>query len=215
MQIAIIGGTGKEGRAIAQRWAMAGHDVRLGSRDEARGRETAQLLAASGLQGTIEGGDNAWAVENAQVALLAVPYSAHRSTLIELKNALNGKILVDITVPLRPPQVRTVNLPEGRSAALEAQALLGPTVRVVATLHHVSSTHLADVNHIIPCDVLACSDDQDALDLVLNLLTDLGARAFDAGSLTNSIALESLTPVLLHLGRRYKNPGMGIRLVQE
>ena len=215
MHIAIIGGTGKEGRAIAHRWLLAGHDIALGSRDAERGKATAKELVALGLKGNVEGGDNLWAAQQAELALLAIPYAAHHTTLTELKEALRGKILIDITVPLKPPQVRTVHLPAGQSAALEAQALLGSEVRVVATLHHVSSTHLADTEHPLPCDILTCSDDSAALDLVLKLLNDLGAQAFDAGPLQNSIALESLTPVLLHLGRRYKSPGMGIRLTQD
>lgn len=211
MRIAVIGGTGKEGRGISLRWARAGHEVRLGSRDAARGEATAaELKGESAL--ALSGGSNSWALDDAEVALLAVPYGAHASTLGELKEKLQGKVLVDITVPLKPPAVRTVNLPDGGSAALEAQALLGDGVKVVATLHHVSATHLAEPEHTIDCDVLACSDDQQALDTVLKLLEDLGVRGFDAGKLRNSIALESITPVLLHLNRRYKRPGVGIRL---
>jgi len=118
---------------------------------------------------------------------------------------------VDITVPLKPPAVRTVHLPEGRSAALEAQALLGPGVRVVAAMHHVSAVHLADIEHAIDCDVLACGDDATALETALSLIADLGVRAFDAGPLANAVALESLTPVLLHMNKRYKGVGVGVR----
>jgi NADPH-dependent F420 reductase len=118
---------------------------------------------------------------------------------------------VDITVPLKPPKVRRVHLPEGRAAALEAQAILGPGTKVVAALHHVSSVHLADPAHAIECDVLVCSDDEDAKRAVLGLIGDLGLRALDAGPLENAIALESLTPVLLHLNKTYGSAGTGIR----
>jgi NADPH-dependent F420 reductase len=104
-----------------------------------------------------------------------------------------------------------VSLPEGKAAALEAQALLGADTRVVAALHHVSAVHLSDLEHLIDCDVLACSDDRAALEAVIGLIQDLGTRAFDAGPLVNAIALESLTPLLLHLNRRYKSAGAGIR----
>ena len=118
---------------------------------------------------------------------------------------------MDITVPLKPPEVRKVTLPPGKAAALEAQALLGSGVPVVAALHHLSAVHLADLDHPLECDVLACSDYPDALARVLPLIESLGTRALDAGPLANAVALESLTPVLLHLNRRYKSPGAGIR----
>ena len=210
MKIAIVGGTGKEGRGMAVRWAKAGHAVFLGSRDAARARATAdELFAQAGHP--LEGGDNREAVAAADVVVLSVPYTAHAETLGMLQEHLRGKILVDITVPLKPPDVRRVNLPEGRAAALEAQALLGASVRVVAALQHVSAVHLADLEHPIDCDVLACSDDADALQVVLGLIQDLGTRGLDAGPLANAVALESLTPVLLHLNRKYKSSGAGIR----
>lgn len=211
MNIAIVGGTGKEGQGMAARWAKAGHRVHIGSRDAERARGAAdQLSARAGA--TIAGGDNGWAVAQADVVVLSVPYSAHAETLRGLATALDGKILIDITVPLVPPAVTRVSLPPGQSAAIEAQTLLGQGVKVVAALHHVSATHLAELDHALDCDVLACSDHKDALEVVLGLLGDLGARAFHAGALANSVALESLTPVLLHLGRKYKRPGIGVRL---
>lgn len=210
MKIAIVGGTGKEGRGMAMRWARAGHAVFIGSRDSARARATAdELFEQVGRQ--LKGGDNREAVAGADVVILSVPYSAHAETLLTLKDALAGKIVVDITVPLKPPDVRRVNVPAGKAAALETQALLGAGSRVVAALHHVSAVHLSDLDHAIDCDVLACSDDPDALLVVLGIIEDLGTRAFDAGPLANAVALESLTPVLLHLNRKYKSPGAGIR----
>lgn len=212
MKIAVIGGTGKEGRGLALRWARAGHTVLLGSRDPARAQAmTAELAAAVG-RGELIGGDNRWAVAGAGIVVLAIPYTAHRDTLTSLKTSLGGKILIDITVPIEPPHVRQVHLPKGQSAALEAQQLLGPDVRVVATLHHVSASHLADPDHGIDCDVLACSDDAEALATVLQLVGDLNLRGLDAGPLRNAVALEALTPVLLHLNRRYKSRGAGIRI---
>jgi hypothetical protein len=210
MNIAIVGGTGKEGRGMAMRWAKAGHAVFIGSRDAARARAAAdELFEQVGRQ--LNGGDNHAAVAGADVVILSVPYSAHAETLRGLKDALVGKIVVDITVPLKPPNVRRVNVPEGKAAALETQTILGAGARVVAALHHVSSVHLSDLDHAIDCDVLACSDDADALQIVMALIEELGTRALDAGPLANAVALESLTPVLLHLNRRYKSPGAGIR----
>lgn len=207
MRIAVIGGTGKEGRGLAIRWARAGHQVVVGSRDRERARAFAREVSDGH---PLEGDDNAGACRMAEVAVLSVPYAAHAETLSGLKAELSGKILVDLTVPLKPPQVRKVNLPAGRAAALEAQALLGPTTRVVAALHHVSSAHLGDPSHAVDCDVLVCGDDEGARSTVITLIRDLGTRGLDAGPLENAIALESLTPVLLHLNKTYKT-NSGVR----
>jgi NADPH-dependent F420 reductase len=212
MRIAVLGGTGKEGRGLALRWAKAGHDVVLGSREADRARAKAEEL--SSLSGkTVRGSDNASAAAGAEVVLLSVPYAGHAALLSELRSVLQGRIVIDITVPLQPPRVREVHLPAGQAAALEAQALLGPGVRVVAALHHVSSIHLGDLDHALEGDVLVCSDDEAARALVVELVGDLGMRALDAGPLRNAIALESLTPVLLHINKKYKVEGTAIRFV--
>jgi NADPH-dependent F420 reductase len=119
---------------------------------------------------------------------------------------------VDITVPVQPPKVRSVNLPDGQAAALEARALLNEGTRLVAALHHISSEHLSNPEHTFDCDVLVCGDDKQARAAVIALISDLGLRGIDAGVLKNAIALESLTPVLLHINRRYKSVGSGIRI---
>lgn len=211
MRIGIIGGTGSEGKGLALRWARAGHDVCIGSRDGARGEKAAAELTEQGF-GTIGGSDQAGCTADADLVVLSVPYSAHADTLSALKETLQGHVLVDITVPLKPPKVREVHLPEGQSAALEAQALLGEGVRVVAGIHHVGAAHLNEVEALLEGDVLMCSNDQEALDLALGLAEDLGVRALDAGKLKNAVALESLTPVLLHINRKYKAPGAGLHI---
>jgi len=216
MRIGIVGGTGREGRGLGLRWAAKGHEVVLGSRDAARAQEkaaelTATLGALGERAGRVTGGSNEDAARAGEICVLTVPYAAHAETLRGLTEALSGRILVDITVPLQPPKVTRVHLPPGRSAALEAQALLGPSVRVVATLHHVSSAHLGEADHAIDCDVLTCGDDPAAREAVIALLADLGLRGLDAGPLDNAVALEALTPVLLHLNRKYKtNTGLRI-----
>jgi NADPH-dependent F420 reductase len=211
MRIGVIGGTGREGRGLALRWARAGHQVTIGSRDAARASERAAELAPSAAPGSIAGGDNAFAARESEVVVLTVPYAAHAETLTGLKDALAGRVLVDITVPLRPPKVTVVSLPAGRSAALEAQAIVGPGTPVAAALHHVSSAHLGDPEHAIDCDVLVCADDERAKAAAIDLVKDLGLRGLDAGPLVNAIAAESLTPLLLHLNKRYKSTGVGVR----
>lgn len=211
MKIGIVGGTGREGRGLAVRWAKAGHDVFIGSRVTERGRDkAAEFSEEFGV--TVQGADNVSACNYGELIVVTVPYSAHRPTFESIKDAVGSKIVVDITVPLQPPKVRSVNLPKGEAAALEARAILGEDARLVAALHHISSEHLSDPKHSFDCDVLVCSDDKDARAAVIDLIGDLGLRAIDAGVLRNAIALESLTPVLLHINRCYKSVGSGIRI---
>jgi 8-hydroxy-5-deazaflavin:NADPH oxidoreductase len=208
MRLGIVGGTGKLGSGLAQRWARAGHSIVLGSRDAAKAQAHAEALAAKGL--AVEGGDNVWAARQGELIVLTVPYGAHGDTVRAIAEALAGKVLVDVTVPLVPPKVSRVNLPSGLAAALETQQLVGPSTPVVAALHHVSAAHLADPAHAIECDVLVASDDAPAKAVTIGLLRDLGLRGLDAGPLVNAIALESLTPVLIHMNRIYKSQGTGV-----
>jgi NADPH-dependent F420 reductase len=211
MRLGVIGGAGKAGLGLCLRWAKAGHEVTMGSRDAARARAVAEeLSAAHGV--AIAGADNEQACRAAELVVLSVPYAAQHETLDQLASALAGKVLLVLTVPLVPPRVREVQLPAGGSAAQEAAAQLGGAARVVAGLHHVSSTHLADLAHTLDCDVLLCGDDATAKQQVAALIEELGTRAFDAGPLCNAVALESMTPVLLYLNRRYKGDGAGIRI---
>lgn len=199
------------------RWAKAGHDVVIGSRVASRGAYRAAELSKEFDLTTLTGTDNEGACAS-DVIVLSVPYSGHRETLTALKPLLAGKTLVDITVPLKPPKVRKVHLPEGKSAALEAATLLNPegtepenAVAVVATMHHVSSGHLIDVDHKIDCDVLVCGK-KGARDVIIELVSDLGMRGLDAGPLANAVALESMTPVLLYMNKKYRSHGTGIRI---
>jgi 8-hydroxy-5-deazaflavin:NADPH oxidoreductase len=210
MRIGLVGGTGKEGRGLAMRWARAGHEVIIGSRDAARAQESAaELTARAGVP--IRGGDNLAAADT-DVVVLSVPYGAQAATLTELRGALAGKIVLDLVVPLQPPQVTRVHVPDGKAAALEAQAILGDGARVVGALHHVSSTHLADLEHPMRGDVLVVGDDEAARGIVIGLCDDLGMRGLDAGPLVNAVALEAMTPVLLYMGKRYKRPGLGVTI---
>ena len=211
MRIAIVGGTGKEGRGLVVRWARKGHDIIIGSRAIERAIESA-TDAGDVSPGSVIGEQFVDAAAHGEIVVLAVPYSVHGDVLRAIKPGLAGKVLIDITVPVKPPKVSQVNLPDGQAAALEAQAILGPETPVAATLHHISSVHLGDLEHPVDCDALYCSDDPKAKDIVASLLRDLGLRPVDAGPLRNAIALESLTPVLLYINRTNKIPGAGIRI---
>lgn len=211
MKIGIVGGTGREGRGLAVRWAKAGHDVFIGSRQAEKGKaKAAELADEFGV--AVKGADNIAACNHGDLIVVTVPYSAHRATFESIKDAIGNKIIVDITVPLQPPKVRSVNLPEGNAAALEARGYLHEDARLVAALHHISSEHLSDPGYDFDCDVLVCGDDKDARADVISVVSDLGLRGVDAGVLKNAVALESMTPVLLHINRRYKVVGSGIRI---
>ena len=211
MKIGIVGGTGREGRGLAVRWAKAGHDVCIGSRQAEKGEaKAAEFSEEFGV--TIQGSDNIAACNHGEIIIVTVPYGAHRPTFESIRDAVGDKVVVDITVPLQPPKVRSVNLPEGNAAALEARGYLADGARLVAALHHISSEHLSDPEHTFDCDVLVCGDDKEARAAVIGVVSDLGLRGVDAGVLKNAVALESLTPVLLHINRRYKSVGSGIRI---
>ena len=179
-KIAVLGGTGKEGAGLALRWANAGHSIMIGSRSPERAKEAAAAINARIGADRVEGADNAAAAASGDIVVLTVPYAAQLATLREIRTALAGKILVDVTVPLVPPQVGRVQLPEGGSAVVAAQAMLGPGVRVVSAFQNVSAELLADLGHTIDCDVLVCGDDREARAQVIALAQDAGMRAFHA-----------------------------------
>jgi NADPH-dependent F420 reductase len=210
--IAVIGGSGAEGSGLALRWAKAGYRVLLGSRGLERATAKAAELNALLGENRVEGLINSQAAERAEIIVLTVPYAAQLPTLRELKPALAGKILIDVTVPLVPPRVSRVQLPEGDSAVVIAQRELGPQVRVVAAFQNVSAHHLMDLEHAVDCDVLVCGDDKDAREAVVALAAAIGLRGLHAGPLANSAAAEALTSLLIFMNRHYKSPGSGIRI---
>lgn len=211
--IAVLGGTGKEGSGLAFRWANAGYTVIVGSRTADRAAAAAaelnKLLAG---RATVTGLCNIDAAKAAAIAVLALPYAAQCPTAMGLKDALEGKILIDVTVPLNPPKVDRVCLPEGGSAVLRLQNDLGAGVRVVSAFQNVSAVHLKDLSHRIDCDVLVCGDDADAREQAVQLAEAAGMVAWHAGALANSAASEALTSVLIAINKRYKVPGSGIRI---
>lgn len=210
--IAILGGTGKEGSGLAMRWALHGYRVIIGSRDAQRAVDRAAELNSQIGNDYLTGMANLEAAQAADIVVLSVPYTAHQATLDGAKSALAGKILIDLTVPLQPPQVRTVHLPAGKAAGLEAQAMLGDAVRVVSAFQNVSAEKLKDPDTVVDCDVLVCGDDAEAKTQTIQLVEAAGMRGLDAGPLANAVAVESLTPVLLYINKAYKVKGAGIRI---
>ncbi len=215
-KIGILGGTGPEGSGLASRWAAAGEHIVIGSRDPNRAAETARLLRARiGSSATIEGADNASAVNQCEVAVLTVPFSGHAALLKQLKPHWKpGQILIDATVPLAAAvggaPSRMLSVWQG-SAAQQTRELVSASVAVAAAFHNVSAELLAK-NGPVDCDILVCSDDDEAKRVATELAEKIpGARAINGGKLENSRIVESITALLIGLNVRYKVHTAGIR----
>ncbi|NLE83123.1 MAG: NADPH-dependent F420 reductase [Chloroflexi bacterium] len=211
--LGIIGGTGKEGSGLAYRWALAGHKVIIGSRNEEKALQAvAALRERIGDQKVeLSGSTNAEAVNACDIAVLTVPFSAHASTLEGLKAELQGKLLIDVCVPLMPPKVTKVQMPPEGSAALQAKAILGPDVQVVDAFQTISFEHLLSGEEI-DCDVLVAGGNKAARETVISLAEDIGLKAWDAGVIENTVVVEGLTSILIGLNLKYKVPSAGIRI---
>lgn len=206
--IALIGGTGAEGRGLATRLAAAGHEVTLGSRDAARAADAAAeltgIVAASGISASIHGASNEDAAAACDLAIIVVPYEAHRATLEALAPALAGKVVIDAVVPMRFERgPRPIEVAEG-SATEQAAAVL-PSSKVTGAFHNVPAAALLDLSVELRQDVLVTGDDADAKAAVLALVDSLqGLRAVDAGPLRYSRFVEGLTLLLVGINGRYK-----------
>lgn len=204
--IGIIGGTGDLGSGLAKCWAKAGYKVVIGSRS----RDKA-VAAAAEIGAGVAGDDNVGAARAATIVILAIPFASHDATIGEIKEAVQGKIVVDAAVPLVPPKVSIVQLPSAGSAAQIAQKLLGENVRVVSAFHNVGAAKLHKGGRA-DCDVLVFSDDAEARKQVIALAGAVANRGIGGGALANSAAAEALTSVLIWINRQYKVPGAGIAI---
>ncbi|MDT8320169.1 MAG: NADPH-dependent F420 reductase [Xanthomonadales bacterium] len=212
--IAIIGGTGKLGQGLAYQLARRGYPVVIGSREAAKAESSAQELSQR-IGSAVAGKSNADAAAAAEIVILTVPWSNHQPTLEVIRDAVQGKIFVDTTVPLVPPKVARVQLPEGGMAAEQAQAFLGEDVRVVSAFHNVAAAHLQHEEAHYDCDVLVCGNDKEARQQVIELGEAIGMKAWHAGPIQNTAVAESLTSVLIFINRHYKIRGAGIRITGE
>jgi NADPH-dependent F420 reductase len=210
--IAVLGGTGKEGSGLAARWAQAGHSIVIGGRDAEKAIAMAEELSRDIPGSDVSGTANLEAAQRADIVVLAVPYAAQQATALGVAEALAGKILIDVTVPLVPPKVNRVQLPERGSAVLALQDALGPDVRVVSAFQNVSAHHLRDLHHEMDCDVLISGDDPDAREIAITLAETAGMRGIHVGPLCNSAAAEALTSILISINQRYKISSAGIRI---
>ena len=213
LTIAVLGGTGKEGAGLALRWANAGYAVILGSRDAARAKAAAAEINRKLDRPDLVGGmTNVDAARACDIAVLTVPYAAHRPTLESVRAELKGKVLVDVTVPLNPERRRKVQLPAGGSAGAEAQALLGDEVKVVSAFQNIGFAHLHEPDHPIDCDVLVTGNDKEAKRQVIALAQAIGMAAFDAGPIGNAVVAEALASALLNINVKFKVTSAGIRI---
>lgn len=212
MKIAILGGTGEQGPGLALRWALAGEEIIIGSRSRERAEKVAAELNAEHGESRIRGLENPQAAEEAELVVLTVPYSAHLSTLETVKSQLQGKIFVDVSVPLDPENPRRMKMPPEGSATEEAQAFLGPATKVVAAFQNVSAHLLREPHHPIECDVLLCGNDAEAKRTVSGLVAEMGLQAYDVGPAESARVVEGLTSLLIRLNIRHKVKGSGIRL---
>ena len=212
LTIAVLGGTGREGKGLAYRWAKAGYRVLIGSRSSEKAVTTAseimELLEGSS---SVVGTTNPEAAEQADIVVLAVPYSAHRETLESVKDVLKGKILVDVTAPLVPPKKSKVQMPPAGSAAQEAKEIVGEDVEVVAAFQTVPHEHLLGEENF-ECDVLVTGSSKKARAEVLTLVEATGLTGWDAGPIENSVVVEGLASVLININRIYGSKHSGIKI---
>ena len=210
-KIAILGGTGNLGYGLAWRWARAGHDVTIGSRVKEKALNAAAELNERLGDGSINGADNLSATKQAEIVVLTVPFAAHEATLESIRPGLSGQIVIDTTVPLVPPKVAVVQLPEAGSAAVITRNILGDRARVTAAYHNVAA-NLLEQDVEIDCDILVTGDDLQTRKEVMQLVEDSGCRAINAGKLANTAAAEALTSLLIHINKTYKTSHSGIRI---
>jgi len=207
--IAIVGGTGSLGTALALRLAAPGVKLIIGSRDLQRAQNAVATLEPKIKGGELVGLTNQEAVKQAAFVVIAVPYEGHLQIIQDLKGQVAGKILIDAVVPLK--RARPFVPPAG-SALLEAQEILGEEAPVVGALHNISAVDLADTEATLG-DVLVCGDNEEAKLKVMEIIRRIGARAFDAGPAANAYVVEGLTGVIIHLNRKYKSKHGSVRIV--
>ena len=210
--IGILGGTGKEGKGLAYRWSKAGYSIIIGSRTfekaVAAAEEIRNLL---GGEAAVTGMENTEAARLSDIVVLTVPFNAHIPMLESLKDALQGKILIDVTVPLVPPKVAKVQMPPEGSAAMQAQQILGEGVQVVAAFQNISYENLLS-HEDVDCDVLVAGTGKAARSAVIKLVADAGLIGWAAGPIENSVVVEGLTSVLIGINKQYGVEASGIRI---
>ncbi|HET6471646.1 MAG TPA: NADPH-dependent F420 reductase [Pseudomonadales bacterium] len=212
--IAILGGTGDLGTGLAIRWAKAGHAIIIGSRTQEKADAAVAELKKISPQTKAKAMVNGAAAAAGDIVVLTVPAEHQISTLESVRAGLQGKILIDVTVPLVPPKVGTVQLPPEGSAGKRAQNFLGDGVKVVTAFQNVAA-HLLQQDVKIECDVLVAGNSKEARDKVIELIEEAGMSGWHAGPIENSAAAEALTSILININRRHDISHSGIKIVGQ
>jgi NADPH-dependent F420 reductase len=212
--IAILGGTGDLGTGLAIRWSKAGYKIVIGSRTLTKAQAAVADLEKISPTTPAAAMENADAAAEGDIVVLTVPAEHQISTLETVKSGLFGKILIDVTVPLVPPKVGTVQLPPEGSAGKRAQDFLGDDVHVVTAFQNVAA-HLLKEDVTIECDVLVAGNKRSARDKVIQLAQQAGLTGWHAGPIENSAAAEALTSVLIQINRRHDIAHSGLQIVGQ
>lgn len=207
-KVAIVGGTGNLGTALALRLGAPGVKIIIGSRDAEKARKAVEALQPKLRAGEIAGTTNREAVKDADFVVIAVPYEGHQQMVSDLKGQLAGKIVIDTVVPLN--KLRPFVPPAG-SALQEAQQILGDEAPVIGALHNISAVDLSDVDSPLG-DVLVCGDHAEAKQKVMEIIQRIGATAYDGGPSSHAYVIEGLTGVIIYLNRKYKSKHGAIRI---
>lgn len=211
ISIAIIGGTGKQGSALARRFARAGVRVIIGSRDALKGEKAARgINSAFGIT-TVSGMSNREAATRSDILLLALPYDGMRPILEDIREVATGKIVINIASAIESQRKSRAQIPPEGSITAEVQKFFGENTRVVAAFQNISPEALEGESKV-DADVLVCGGDKEARAQVIALIQKMGFDAFDAGTLANAVAVETMTAVLIAVNIKYKTKGAGIRL---
>ena len=206
--IAIVGGTGNLGRAMAHRLALPGIKLIIGSRDQVRARTVAESLRETLKRGNLEGKCNGDAVREAEIVVVAVPYEGHARTLEELKGQIKDQVVIDTVVPLKKGRPFT---PPAGSALLEAQGILGQEVHLVGAFHHISAVDLERPDAPLG-DVMVCGDSDWGKQRAMEIVEGMGARPLDAGPARHAYIIEGMTGILIHLNRKYKSTHASLKI---
>jgi NADPH-dependent F420 reductase len=207
--VAIVGGTGNLGSALALRLGAPGVRIIIGSRDAEKAKRAVDTLKVRLRGGELAGMANREAVREGEFVVIAVPYEGHATMVQDLKGQLGGKIVIDTVVPLKKGRPF---VPAAGSALLEAEEILGAEAQVIGALHNISAVDLHDFDAPLG-DVLVCGDNEQAKQKVMEIIGRIGARAFDAGPAANAYVVEGITGILIHLNRKYKSKHASVKIV--
>lgn len=208
--IGIVGGTGKEGKGLSYRFARAGYKILIGSRAEEKALAAVNEITAMGVTG-ISGSTNSKVAKDSEIVIITIPFEAHTQILTELKPYLQGKLVIDVTVPLVPPKVTKVQMPPAGSIAQEAASILGENVQVVTAFQNISYERLLHQKDI-DCDILVCGTSKESRTRVVDLIRSADLTGWDAGPVENSMVVEGLTSILIGINKQFGSQTAGIKI---